>query len=114
MIAITSHTYDLLGLLMVDGAVVRSRSDQRRASVTRTLDGNVVLDDAGYHPGDRPREFVVRNPTAEQIDRARRLVTLHSDHRLFEGDAVYTGSLSVSNYRPPTLSLTFNIEEQEA
>ena len=111
MITITSDVYDPLGYVTFEPVSVPRQRLSRRATLTRTLDANVILDDAGYHPGDEPREFTIPAATMDQAARVERLVTLHSDHLLFDADKVYSGSLSAGSYDPPELSLTFLITE---
>lgn len=113
MIAITSDLYDIAGHMAAHNVIVEQGA-QRRTSKVKTLDGALVVDDAGYFVGDDDRTFLVRKATGALVAAAQRLVALHTEHWLYDGGSVFKGVLRRYGYDPADgiLQLVFTITEE--
>lgn len=99
MTAISSVTYDPLGYVIFDSKP-GYYDEERRVTQVKTLDGNVVIDDAGFSHGDKAKALTIKNPTSDQMTRVKRLLELHSSHRLFLDGRVFSGTLQSAIYTP--------------
>lgn len=80
MISISPRLYDLQGGIVADresGTNIDTVS--RRVSRVATLDGNANFFDNGFSDADRDFRIVLRQPTIEQVERAKEIVRNFSE-----------------------------------
>ena len=92
LIGLAARTFDPEGALLVpwqDGT--ESESIARRVNRVRTLDGGVAVSDRGYAPGDRTLTLSLAGLPFDTVERARRLLRLHSHVTVSLRDGAFTG-----------------------
>lgn len=90
-IALATKTYDLDGFvaLDLDGDREALIPRSRRATVTATLDGGVVVDDGGFAHGDREWEVRVR-PSVEELEVLKNVVENYSTINVATKEGFFT------------------------
>ncbi len=92
LIGLAARTFDPEGTLLLpwrDGTETESIS--RRVNRTATLDGGVSITNRGYAPGDRTVTLSLQGEPLARVERARRLLRLHSQITISMRDGCYTG-----------------------
>lgn len=92
LIGLAALTFDPEGALQVpwrDGT--ESESIARRVNRVRTLDGGVAISDRGHAPGDRTLTLSLEGMPLATIERARRLLRLHSQVTVSLRDGCFIG-----------------------
>jgi hypothetical protein len=90
-LALASKTFDLDGFvaLDLDGDREALTPRSRRATVTATLDGAVVVDDGGFAHGDREWDVRVR-PSVEELEVLKNLVENYPTISVSTKEGVFT------------------------
>ncbi|MFP5259295.1 MAG: hypothetical protein ACLGQH_09750 [Acidobacteriota bacterium] len=84
MIGLSSIAFDPIGAVyiyqdQIDQSTIGGMFDrQRRTTKYRTLDGGVVIVDAGHSHGDRALAVTINRATSEQVEAITRLVEKYS------------------------------------
>lgn len=105
-IGLAARTFDPEGALQVpwqDGT--ESESIVRRVNRVRTLDGGVAVSNRGYAAGDRTVTLSLAGLPLATIERARRLLRLHSQLTVSLRDGCYTGTASEYSETRQTLTV---------
>ncbi|MFW6344807.1 MAG: hypothetical protein ACOC0M_00525 [Halomonas sp.] len=92
-IGLAARNFDPEGTLLVpwhDGT--ESESISRRVNRVRTLDGGVAINNRGYAPGDRTLRLSLQGLPLATVERARRLLRLHSQLTVSLRDGCFTGT----------------------
>jgi hypothetical protein len=102
---LSTKTYDLDGFLEItlDGSREALIERTRRAVVTQTLDGGVVVDDGGFTHGDRTID-VRMMPTREDLDVLKYLVETYAQINCSMRDGFYTAVPQRLNAPAPLLA----------
>jgi len=106
MISITTKLFDVDGYLLLNNASINV-TERRRASISETLDGNAIYDDAGYSSADSNYTIRVTRPTQAEINKARYLLSAHAHHQLSANGYFFTGVLSSVSQSTDNLTMTF-------
>lgn len=77
MISLSATSYDPNGALIVPGRINNPYQARRRGSVTATLDGGVVVYDAGYSIADQTLNCTVSNPSKALLETLQYLVAYY-------------------------------------
>lgn len=106
LIGLAARTFDPEGTLLVpwqDGT--ESESIARRVNRVRTLDGGVSVSDRGHAPGDRTLTLSLQGLPLATVERARRLLRLHSQVTVSLRDGAFTGRTSAYDENRQTLTV---------
>lgn len=95
MIGFSTVEYNLNGALMLEPRIENSdyRTVTRRLSRSQTLDGGVVLDDAGFSDGDRTMEFQFNDVSAEDVAALQAIAEDYPDIKVATEDGLFQGGL---------------------
>lgn len=109
MITFSSKNFDLIGSVTVredveDNGLLDS---SRRVSRTATLDGGVVIDDAGYTDGDRTFNVTVRDIAQDDLDKLRWIQSVHADHRAATRDGFFSGVIEDISFKNGDATIVF-------
>ena len=89
-VSISALTFDIAGNVRIGAVGDDSESvTSRRVNRAATLDGGVVISDAGYAPGDRNLFYSWKPDSKAANDALARLVRLYSLLRVSTKDGVY-------------------------
>jgi len=112
IITLSTVDFDIYGSVTAEGTI--DDQAQRRTTVAKTLDGNVIIDDAGFNIGDIAMQITLTTPSIEDVDAIKRITRLYSDHRLACSSGVYRGVISrYYNDGRGNLRIDFEIENTE-
>lgn len=95
MIGLAAKTFDPDGAFQLpwrDG--METKSIRRRVSRRATLDKSVVVTDRGYVAGDRTIKLSLAGEKKEMVERARRLLQLHSQVTISLDDGCFDARMS--------------------
>lgn len=106
LIGLAARTYDPEGALLLpwrDGTETESIS--RRVNRVATLDGGVSISNRGHAPGDRTVVISLQGEPLALVERARRMLRLHSQVTVSLRDGCFTGVPSEYNERRQELTV---------
>lgn len=93
MIAITTVTFDLAGVLLLNKVKQPAPEIMRRVSRTKTIDGGVVIQDSGLSHGDRTFVVTISDLSQEIVDRVFYLIQAYSEIHIATEEGFFLGSL---------------------
>lgn len=95
LIGLAARTFDPEGALLVPWrADTQSENLSRRVTRVKTLDLGVAITDRGYTPGDRTVVLSLLGEPKKTVERARRLLRLHSNVTISLNDGCFAARMS--------------------
>lgn len=116
VISITAKTFEVIAspLYLVVKEITSGQDDRiRRLSVSKTLDGDVVFEDAGITPGDRILKFTARL-TKEQIDKLKLLFDSFAVVDVATSEGFFTMGLQRLTFRGNLASVVMPIISKDS
>lgn len=108
MIGLSTKTFDMNGDILLDELKGESNinTTARRVTKTRTLDGDVDIEDRGYTPKDRAFTIQV-NATLELRAILLNMLTFHNNLTLTMEDGAFDVVPTIFNLEQSVFTLTF-------
>lgn len=114
MVTFSSKVFDLDGSVSVqeiDGGLGQ-RGSIRRVSRTKTLDGGVALDDAGYAEGDRTFNVEVEDISQSALETLHRIHSLYSVHLCANEEGIFEGVIEEIGLLGGKTTITFLVSRK--
>jgi len=114
MVIFTSRLFDVTysPLILHEDRSSNLRGVERRVSRTKTLDGEVRIDDAGYSDGDRTISLRVRAPSKAQVAALQGLVAADGLQRLSTVDGLMEGAVEYVALNDGLLNVRFLVRDR--
>ena len=116
MVILTDKVFDLAySPLMLDfePSSTNLRDTNRRLNRVATLDGGVVLDDAGYSDGDRSVTITIYAPTQAEQAALQGMIEGGGTQRLATHDGVFEGGIErLTQYAGSSIGIDFLVSSK--